>query len=326
MTLHDRIHGDHKIHEPVLLALLECPSIVRLQRVEQLGLPREFHVAAGFSRYEHSAGVMLLLRHLGASVEEQAAGLLHDVSHTAFSHVVDWFYKSEQQDSYQDHRHEKFLRASEIPEILSRFGFSIDRIVDYHFFPLLESEIPNLCADRVDYALRQMPSNAATKCFAYLTTFQNRTAFSDLEAARIFADAYIHLQDTVWRGYEGMSRYRLFVRVLERALELGRIFMEDFDSDDQAVMQKITCAPDPIIDELLRVLRLHALDHLPKETTPSFAKPRFVDPLVVHGGSAQRLSNIDPLFAHRLEEARTRNARGIFLVSPHRVLTAAHLI
>jgi HD superfamily phosphohydrolase len=32
---------------------------------------------------------MLLVRRLGASLEEQIAALLHDVSHTAFSHVID---------------------------------------------------------------------------------------------------------------------------------------------------------------------------------------------------------------------------------------------
>ena len=35
---------------------------------------------------------MLLIKKLGGSVEEQIAGLLHDVSHTAFSHVIDYVF------------------------------------------------------------------------------------------------------------------------------------------------------------------------------------------------------------------------------------------
>ncbi len=321
MTFHDRIYGTFDVNEQVLLVLLECPEVKRLKRIEQLGLPREFHIITeGFTRHEHSVGVMLLLRHLGASVEEQAAGLLHDVSHTAFSHMVDWFYNSERTESYQDSRHESFLKASGIPLVLNQHGLSVDRIVDYRLFPLLEADIPHLCADRVDYALRQMPSPTAAECFAHLTNFQNNMAFDSPVAAAYFADAYIHLQDTVWRGFEGMSRYRVFVRALERALELGRIAMEDFDTDDQAVMKKITEAPDPVIDELLHVLRLRSLDHLPKETTPSFAKPRFVDPLVVSNGFSYHLSERDPAFAHALHAAKKRNAEGVFLVSLDRIL------
>ncbi len=33
---------------------------------------------------------MMLVNRLGGSLEEQIAALLHDVSHTAFSHVIDY--------------------------------------------------------------------------------------------------------------------------------------------------------------------------------------------------------------------------------------------
>jgi len=49
------------------------------------------------TRFDHSVGVMLLIRKLGAGsspasalLKEQVAALLHDVSHTAFSHVIDY--------------------------------------------------------------------------------------------------------------------------------------------------------------------------------------------------------------------------------------------
>ena len=44
--------------------------------------------------FEHSLGVYLLLRRLGADRREQVAGLLHDISHTAFSHAVDFLISS----------------------------------------------------------------------------------------------------------------------------------------------------------------------------------------------------------------------------------------
>ncbi len=89
MIINDAIYGKYKINEPVLVELIKSRPMQRLKKIAQLGIPDRFYHIRGFSRFEHSLGVMLLLRKLNASLEEQAAGLLHDVSHTAFSHVVD---------------------------------------------------------------------------------------------------------------------------------------------------------------------------------------------------------------------------------------------
>jgi hypothetical protein len=86
MILKDPLYGSFKIKEKVLLDLLKSQPVQRLKGVSQQGFPKretktDFPI---FTRYEHSVGVMLLLRRLNASVEEQVAGLIHDVSHTAF--------------------------------------------------------------------------------------------------------------------------------------------------------------------------------------------------------------------------------------------------
>ena len=98
-------------------------------------------------------GVMLLLHKLGASVEEQVAGLLHDVPHTAFSHVIDFVFRTEKHNFHELH-HERVIMGSEIQGILDKHGFDVKRILDEHKFPLLEKDLPDLCADRVDYTLR----------------------------------------------------------------------------------------------------------------------------------------------------------------------------
>ena len=53
------------------------------------------------TRFEHSLGVFALLRRLRAPRREQVAGLLHDISHTAFSHAVDFVFTSEEQDHHE---------------------------------------------------------------------------------------------------------------------------------------------------------------------------------------------------------------------------------
>src|SRR3990167_3900982 len=102
MLIKDRVYGNFQINEPVILELLKSKLVLRLKGISQFGVPDKYHYIKGFSRYEHSVGVMILLRILGASLEEQVAGLLHDVSHTAFSHIVDWVIGQGKTENFQD--------------------------------------------------------------------------------------------------------------------------------------------------------------------------------------------------------------------------------
>jgi len=76
MEIKDRVYGKIDINEPVLLTLLKSKPLIRLQGINQAGASQYAIPNKIVSRYEHSVGVMLLLKILGASTEEQIAGLL----------------------------------------------------------------------------------------------------------------------------------------------------------------------------------------------------------------------------------------------------------
>ena len=101
MKINDLVYGEEEIGEQVLIELINSSAIQRLKEISQFGLPEEYHHRKVFSRYAHSVGVLILLRRLGADLDEQIAGLLHDVSHTAFSHVIDWVLENSE-ENYQD--------------------------------------------------------------------------------------------------------------------------------------------------------------------------------------------------------------------------------
>src|SRR3989344_8664366 len=92
MNTKDSVYGDEEIKEEVLIELINSKPFQRLKGISQQGMPRELWFTHVNSRYEHSIGVLIILRRLNAGLEAQVAGLLHDVSHTAFSHVVDWVF------------------------------------------------------------------------------------------------------------------------------------------------------------------------------------------------------------------------------------------
>lgn len=89
MLVNDEIYGEYEV-EAVLQDLIQSKPVQRLKGIHQGGASYLVNPKWNVTRYEHSMGVMLLIRRLGGSIEEQIAGLLHDVSHTAFSHVIDF--------------------------------------------------------------------------------------------------------------------------------------------------------------------------------------------------------------------------------------------
>src|SRR5450759_5260443 len=102
MRWNDRVYGDVAIDDPQVLDLIACPTFQRLKGVKQAGPSAFAFPFKTVTRHEHSLGVYLLLRRLGADRREQVAGLLHDISHTAFSHAVDFLVSSDEQDHHEE--------------------------------------------------------------------------------------------------------------------------------------------------------------------------------------------------------------------------------
>jgi hypothetical protein len=313
ITIHEKIYGEYRIAEPVIMELLAAPSVQRLKGISQLGVPDRYHHLKGFSRYEHSVGVMLLLRSLGARLDEQIAGLLHDVSHTAFSHVVDWIIAGQGgQEGYQDEQHKRIIASSELAGILRKYGYDPYQIADESRFPLLEQESPKLCADRIDYTLRELGVEKARPYLASLAVADGRIIFTSIEAARAFASDFLGLQKGNWGSFESASRYTAFAQAVRYAIEGKIISFDDLWKDDEYVTHIMENAQHPAIDAILEKLKEKSLDHLPKSDGVQIRKFRHVDPDVrMEDGSLKRLSELDEEFARDLREAREENSRGI---------------
>lgn len=77
--------------------IINTPEMARLRRIQQLGLADLAFPGANHTRFEHSVGTLFIAdkiaRALGLSEEEivkvRLAALLHDIGHSAFSHVVE---------------------------------------------------------------------------------------------------------------------------------------------------------------------------------------------------------------------------------------------
>ena len=156
MQYEDELYGMVEISEPLLQDLIVSDAIQRTKGISQHGITAHLGITPPFSRFEHSMGSMLLVRRLGANNKEQVAALLHDVSQTAFSHVIDFVFDDHSGQSYHEEKKEEFVANSDIPAILNRHDMDWREFMNEEQFSLLEQPLPALCADRLDYFLRDL--------------------------------------------------------------------------------------------------------------------------------------------------------------------------
>ena len=285
MLLKDKVYGDEEINEDVLIDLINSEALQRLKGVSQQGLPQNYYHRIVFSRFDHSIGVLILLRRLGADIEEQIAGLLHDISHTAFSHVVDWVLGDPTKEDYQDNNHINIIEDSEIPKILEKYGFDYKKIADIEAFSLLEKPAPSLCVDRFDYTIRELrdldKEEMVRKCVNDLTNVNKQMVFKTKESAEYFANAYLKLQKEHWAGNEARARYYILSEILRKAINLNLISKEDLMKTDQFIIEVLENSENQEILEELNMLKNGFKIEESEEGIELKKKFRYVDPEVL---------------------------------------------
>jgi len=310
MLIHDKIYGDIDISSPVVCALIQTKAFQRLKDISQFGIPDQYSHNRGYSRYEHSLGVYFLLNKLKASEEQQIAGLLHDLSHTAFSHVVDWVIDNVSNENFQDKSHVDIVNKGEIAEILTQHNYNPSQIANLQAFPLLEREVPDLCADRIDYALREISKPVIEACLPALIVHNNEIIFNSIDTASIFAHSFLDIQINHWAGYEAITRYSIFSQLLKDAMGAGVISFADLWETEEGVIHKINKSNTKKYQEILDLLTQKDLSFLPKSKNPIMKKLRYVDPKIQTNNGVLRLSEINPTFKLTINKAIKQNKHG----------------
>ncbi|MFH1175270.1 MAG: HD domain-containing protein [bacterium] len=304
MKYADRVYGNIEIDEPVILELINSEALQRLKGIDQAGYFEPHFPGTAHSRFEHSIGVCVLLKMYGAPIEEQIAGLIHDVSHSAFSHCIDYVLDigSEKEHSHQDNIFDEFVRKSEIPKIIKKYNLDLDYILNDQNFPLNEKDLPDLCADRIDYSLRTATIFKEIENGKYfienLLTENGQWIFKDFESAEKYAKLFLKLNVGYYSGLLSAVMFRTVGDYLRYALSKKYISETDLYTTDEIVLGKI----EPYIknDSGLRLLFDRMNNKIGFKSDPNdytervFCKSRVVNPLCKHGGKIMRVSEVNP--------------------------------
>ncbi|WP_409298788.1 HD domain-containing protein [Peribacillus sp. SCS-26] len=317
MKLADPLYGEFEI-EGVLLDLLETAAIKRLKNIHQGGASYLVNRNWNVTRYEHSVGVMLLLKRMGASLEEQIAGLIHDVSHTAFSHVVDHMTGNLEQN-YHETIFEEVVKTSEIPAVLSRHGYRMEGILPADRWLLLERELPDLCADRIDYTLRDLTAygsitmDEARQFIADLEVVDKKLCVGSLDAGDWFAEAYYKEVIDFFLDPGNVYGYALLADILKIGIEKKILSMEDIKKDDEYILNLLYSSSDREIKGMLEGFSRRAVSDDRNYDIHVKKKIRIIDPLIRYKGRLVRGSELSSNIRQMNRKAVERSTKGTYI-------------
>ncbi len=313
MKYTDYIYEQIEIDEPVILELINCPAMQRLKGVDQHGYlhnPKniEFHFEK--SRFNHSIGVYILLNKFGAPLEEQIAGLLHDVSHSAFSHCIDLLKGSGEKQDYQDSIHDQYIKNTEIPKILEKYGIDLEYILDDSHFPLKEKDSPDLCADRIDYILRDAVifeeiTPVKAKYFWNNLYIKNGCwVFKKMETAREFKDLFSMINCIYYSGIPTAAMFFSVSNYIRHSLDNKYIDETDLYATDKEVLDKINkyLSQDPMLEKFYYQMNHNENfeNNLNILEDKVVQKSRAIDPVFLDGAKLVRISDVDLAWKEQL--------------------------
>ncbi len=316
MLITDPIYGSFDIRDGVLLDLIKSRPMERIKHISQQGIPKEFDPNGGtnHSRYEHCIGVMLLLRRLGAGLEEQVSGLLHDVSHTAFSHTADMVLGSYADQGLQDSIHEEYFEKGELPEILKRYGYDPKRISNEKLFGLLERDAPDVCADRADYSLRgryYQKGMESIEIAKHIVQYRGEMIFDSSEYAVAFGKLYMHMQRSEYGNMKDIAVRYAFSTAIKAAFKSGAITKDDIlYGTDEFVVDKARNAGIEYVNKVFDALKRGEFSASLGGSIHLKAKPRHVDPKFLDNGILRRASEADKGFKELIGKSAEEDTKG----------------
>jgi hypothetical protein len=320
VVITDVIYGECEV-DPVLEELILSKSVQRLKGIHQAGASYLMNEKWNVTRFDHSVGVMLLIKKLGGSVEEQIAGLLHDVSHTAFSHVIDYVFDNKD-ESYHEEIFSTVVKNSEIPAILLKHGYNYeDILLDDSKWTLLERSAPELCADRVDYTLRDMYAygyislEEAQDFLDDLIAVDGKMVLQNIKIAEWFTKTYYKEVIDFFMKPINVYGNDMLARTLKLALHKKVIHADDFFLEDYELILKLQLCNDQEVHTLLSKLNPNIEVKEDRNDYDLYQKNkvRLIDPPLLCEGKIIQSSVVSEKIKQMSDIAYEKAVRGMYV-------------
>jgi HD superfamily phosphohydrolase len=320
LTIYDDVHDYIQVPDGLLTDLLASNAVQRLRKVSQAGASSLVRPGRTVTRYEHSLGVMIITGKLGGSDTEQAAGLLQDVSHTAFSHTIDYVFE-DRQEEFHEKIFKDVVEASDIPGILDSYGLTWQELFSATNLKRVDVSAPLLCADRLDYTLRDLrrfghiSREDAAKIVSALTFTDDIIAFTDIDSALHFTEMYRYLVSELFMNPLELYAHAEMARIIREAMRAGVLEEADLLGTDDVIIGKLSADTRYGSAESLSSLKkTHSVvTDYSRKGHHVYSKGRMIDPPVLSGGEITKLSEIRPETLSTWDRIKDVSVNGIFV-------------
>ena len=311
MTYYDIVWENVAIEDKDVIAIINHPALQRLKKIWISTYGYLYNLKRNATRFEHSVGVYLLLKKFDASKEEQIAGLIHDVSHTALSHVSTYAIQGKYTGKeFHELQQKKFIKESGLAELLTKLGYDYKNLLHDSQYTLLENELPDICADRLDYALRDglhlqiLSRQQIEKIKKGLKIYEGEFVFKNQEVAYTYAFNF-YLLNLMFYGSPTEAHFNNdFGSLVKYAISAGVLKHSDWFTNDIELTNKLKQSRNKKIKKWLAKYNSGLVIYEDRETPDEvFSKKlRIVDPKVIQKGKIKKLSQISTTYKKLVTE------------------------
>lgn len=254
------------VFDEIVKKIIDTPEFQRLNGIKQAGITGLLSHRS-YSRFEHSVGVYLLLKHLGANIEECICGLLHDIYHTNFSHTTDELFCEDGRESFHEkNKHQFFEKVCvNIQKILSEYYPKIppSQFIDDKNINLFVTKNKSFGGDMVDYFMRDgyyenvLNYEWIQKVISKLSYVDGKIIINDRNLAIEFCEKTIFINDAVYMSPMSRGQYCIFVKILRKAIEKKIVTKDELIygmNSDRQIYEKIIEKNSPVIIKYIEEL------------------------------------------------------------------------
>jgi HD superfamily phosphohydrolase len=186
---------------------------------------------------------------------------------------------------------------------------------------LLEQPAPELCADRVDYTLRDMYQyghitlESVQDFLDHVIIINGRMYLDNIESAEWFVKTYYSEVIDIFMNPLNIYGYDILAKTLKLALAKNLISLDDLLGTDEEVMSLLSSADDHEVQNLLK--RIHGnvkvIENQLVYDIHRKNKVRLIDPSVIQGTQLLRASSLSEKVKKMGIEAYKKASKGIYL-------------